>query len=138
MYKKLFRYLLVAILSASVSLILNQHVNTVDAKSIVKTIMHNAQACDLYGDKVKGKYTAYTQVTVDDDPISFRFKPFAPGYEISGKNKYIKASNIDGVKRKIKHNSFVYATSSRRADSRLLKKVRRLQLMAIPSNLRTV
>ena len=122
MTKKLFRYLAVAILGISASLVLNQQTNTVEAKSIVKTVMHDAQAYDLYGDKVKGKYAAYTQVKLDDQPIPFSFKPFAPAYQIKGKKQYIKASNIDGVKRKVKRNSYVYATSSRRADSRLLKK----------------
>ncbi|AZA20735.1 SLAP domain-containing protein [Lactobacillus helveticus] len=35
---------------------------------------------------------------------------------------YIKASNIDGIKRTLKHNAYVYATSKRRADYTVLKK----------------
>ena len=122
MNKQFLHYVAATILSVCAIFVMNQKVNTVEAKSIVKTVMHDAQAYDLYGDKVKGKYAAYTQVKLDDQPIPFSFKPFAPAYQIKGKKQYIKASNIDGVKRKVKRNSYVYATSSRRADSRLLKK----------------
>lgn len=43
-------------------------------------------------------------------------------YKLTGKNQYVKVSNIDGVKRKVKHNAYVYATSTRRANHKVIKK----------------
>lgn len=40
---------------------------------------------------------------------------------MKNKKQYLKANNIDGVKRKVKHNSYVYASSTRKAELKVIK-----------------
>ena len=124
MNKKLVHYLAAGFLGLTAVLTFNQQVHTVQAKipSTIRTVMYTSQAYDEDGRKVEAKYPAFHQVKVEKKPLILTFKPYAPYYKISGKKQYIKANNIDGVKRKVKRNSYVYATSSRRADYRLIRK----------------
>ena len=124
MNKKLVHYLAAGFLGLTAVLTFNHQVHTVQAKvpSTIRTVMYTSQAYDENGQKVNAKYPAFRRVEVDKTPLILDFKPYAPYYKISGKKQYIKANNIDGVKRKVKRNSYVYATSSRRADYRLIRK----------------
>ena len=124
MNKKLVHYLAAGFLGLTAVLTFNHQVHTVQAKvpSTIRTVMYTSQAYDENGQKVNAKYPAFRRVEVDKTPLILDFKPYAPYYKISGKKQYIKANNIDGVKREVKHNSYVYATSSRRADYRLIRK----------------
>ncbi len=60
----------------------------------------------------------YNKVTVLGDKVSINGASY---YKI-GDNQYIKASNIDGTEKTLKHNAYVYATSKKRANKDVLKK----------------
>ena len=90
-----------------------------------KTIMHNAYYYKEDGttrannDKAK----RYESVTVAMSTKKIGDKNF---YEVIKDGKatgmYINADNIDGTKRTLKHNAYVYATSKKRANKVVLKK----------------
>ncbi|MCT3394471.1 S-layer protein [Lactobacillus helveticus] len=90
-----------------------------------KTIMHNAYFYDKDAKRVgTDKVTRYNTVTV-----AMNTTKLANGisyYEVieNGKatGKYINADNIDGTKRTLKHNAYVYKTSKKRANKVVLKK----------------
>ncbi len=93
--------------------------------SAAKTIMHNAYFYDKDAKRVgTDKVTRYNTVTV-----AMNTTKLANGvsyYEVieNGKatGKYINADNIDGTKRTLKHNAYVYKTSKKRANKVVLKK----------------
>nr|CAB46990.1 surface layer protein [Lactobacillus helveticus] len=90
-----------------------------------QTIMHNAYFYDKDAKRVgTDKVTRYNTVTV-----AMNTTKLANGisyYEVieNGKatGKYINADNIDGTKRTLKHNAYVYKTSKKRANKVVLKK----------------
>lgn len=90
-----------------------------------KTIMHNAYYYDKNAKRVgTDKATRYNAVTV-----AMNTTKLANGisyYEVieNGKatGKYINADNIDGTKRTLKHNAYVYESSKKRANKVVLKK----------------
>lgn len=90
-----------------------------------KTIMHNAYYYDKDAKRVgNDKVTRYNAVTV-----AMNTTKLANGisyYEVieNGKatGKYINADNIDGTKRTLKHNAYVYESSKKRANKVVLKK----------------
>ncbi|MCT0197425.1 S-layer protein [Lactobacillus helveticus] len=90
-----------------------------------KTIMHNAYYYNKDAKRVgTDKATRYNTVTV-----AMNTTKLANGisyYEVieNGKatGKYINADNIDGTKRTLKHNAYVYKTSKKRANKVVLKK----------------
>lgn len=95
---------------------------TVD--SVSKTIMHNAYYYDKDAKRVgTDKLTRYNSVTVSPKTTTINGKAY---YEVveNGKlsGKYINADNIDGTKRTLKHNAYVYASSKKRANKVVLKK----------------
>lgn len=93
--------------------------------SAAKTIMHNAYFYDKDAKRVgTDKVTRYNTVTV-----AMNTTKLANGisyYEVieNGKatGKFINADNIDGTKRTLKHNAYVYMTSNKRANKVVLKK----------------
>ena len=95
---------------------------TVD--SVSKTIMHNAYFYDKNAKRVgTDKLTRYNSVTVAMSTTKIGDKTY---YEVieNGKatGKFINADNIDGTKRTLKHNAYVYKTSKKRANKVVLKK----------------
>ena len=89
-----------------------------------KTIMHNAYYYDKDAKRVgTDKVTRYNKVTVATSTTKIGDKTY---YEVieNGKatGKFINADNIDGTKRTLKHNAYVYATSKKRANKFVLKK----------------
>ena len=95
---------------------------TVD--SVSKTIMHNAYFYDKNAKRVgTDKVTRYNKVTVATSTTKIGDKTY---YEVveNGKlsGKFINADNIDGTKRTLKHNAYVYKTSKKRANKVVLKK----------------
>ena len=96
---------------------------TVD--SVSKTIMHNAYFYDKNAKRVgTDKATRYNTVTVSMNKT--KFSNGIEYYEVieNGKatGKFINADNIDGTKRTLKHNAYVYASSKKRANKVVLKK----------------
>lgn len=79
--------------------------------SVRKTVMHNAIAYDKDGNKTSQKYYTYGSIYVDPTPVTIDGSQY---YKISGKDQYIKVTNIDGVTRKITHNAYIYRTSTQR------------------------
>ena len=101
----------------------NGKVTTVPSQS--KTIMHNAYFYDKNAKRVgTDKATRYNTVTVSMNKT--KFSNGIEYYEVieNGKatGKYINADNIDGTKRTLKHNAYVYKTSKKRANKVVLKK----------------
>ncbi|MEK3593664.1 SLAP domain-containing protein, partial [Lactobacillus crispatus] len=89
-----------------------------------KTIMHNAYYYDKDAKRVgTDKLTRYNSVTVAMSTTKIGDKTY---YEVieNGKatGKFINADNIDGTKRTLKHNAYVYKTSKKRANKVVLKK----------------
>ena len=89
-----------------------------------KTIMHNAYFYDKDAKRVgTDKVTRYNTVTVATSTTTINGKAY---YEVveNGKlsGKFINADNIDGTKRTLKHNAYVYKTSKKRANKVVLKK----------------
>ena len=92
--------------------------------SVAKTIMHNAYYYDKDAKRVgTDKLTRYNSVTVSPKTTTINGKAY---YEVveNGKlsGKFINADNIDGTKRTLKHNAYVYKTSKKRANKVVLKK----------------
>lgn len=100
----------------------NGKVTTVE--SVSKTIMHNAYYYDKDAKRVgTDKLTRYNSVTVSPKTTTINGKAY---YEVveNGKatGKFINADNIDGTKRTLKHNAYVYKSSKKRANKVVLKK----------------
>ena len=92
--------------------------------SVQKTIMHNAYYYDKDAKRVgTDKLTRYNSVNVSPKTTTFNGKTY---YEVveNGKlsGKFINADNIDGTKRTLKHNAYVYRSSKKRANKVVLKK----------------
>ncbi|MCT0165172.1 s-layer protein [Lactobacillus helveticus] len=79
--------------------------------SVRKTVMHNSIAYDKDGNKTGQKYYTYGSISVDPTPVTINGSQY---YKISGKDQYVKVTNIDGVTRKITHNAYIYRTSTQR------------------------
>ena len=89
-----------------------------------KTVMHNAYFYDKNGKRVgSDKVTRYNSATVAMSTTTISGKAY---YEVieNGKatGKFINAANIDGTKRTLKHNAYVYKSSKKRANKVVLKK----------------
>jgi hypothetical protein len=100
----------------------NGKVTTVPSQT--KTIMHNAYFYDKNAKRVgTDKLTRYNSVTVSPKTTTINGVAY---YEVveNGKlsGKFINADNIDGTKRTLKHNAYVYKTSKKRANKVTLKK----------------
>ena len=92
--------------------------------SVPKTIMHNAYYYDKDAKRVgTDKLTRYNSVNVSPKTTTISGKAY---YEVveNGKlsGKFINADNIDGTKRTLKHNAYVYRSSKKRANKVVLKK----------------
>ncbi|MDE7056024.1 MAG: SLAP domain-containing protein, partial [Lactobacillus sp.] len=93
-------------------------------KELAKTgevkVMHNSYIYDKNHNRIgTGKIATYSEVSVYGT-TTINGKKF---YRISAtKDQYIDAENVDGVKRPLKHNAYVYATSKKRANKTVMKK----------------
>jgi hypothetical protein len=86
--------------------------------------MHNAYYYDKDAKRVgTDKVTRYNTVAVATSTTKIGDKTY---YEVveNGKlsGKFINADNIDGTKRTLKHNAYVYKSSKKRANKVVLKK----------------
>ncbi|MDE7055816.1 MAG: SLAP domain-containing protein [Lactobacillus sp.] len=87
---------------------------------VEKTIMHNAYYYGKDGKRVgTDKITRYNKISVVDKLVSIDGKSY---YKVANKNLYINADNIDGTSRTLKHNAYIYKTSTKRANKQVLKK----------------
>ena len=99
-----------ALMTVAPLAVLTNTTNEVQAAT-TKAVMHTALAYDKDGNSTGVKYNAYQYVTVESKPVKIVGSLY---YKVSGKDQYIKATNIDGVKRKITHNTYIYRTSTGR------------------------
>src|SRR5699024_9469527 len=89
-----------------------------------KTIMHNAYYYDKDAKRVgTDKITRYSKVTVATSTTKIGDKTY---YEViesrKTTEKYINGENIDGTKRTLKENAYIYDTPNKLADRIVLKK----------------
>lgn len=93
--------------------------NNGQAKTITKTLMHTAIAYDSDGHSTGKKYYAYRQLTFSAIKQNIKGSMY---YNVQNTGDYIKVGNIDGTKRTLTRNAYIYATSTRRSSYTLLKK----------------
>ena len=62
---------------------------------------------------------AYDTYSVVSEPVTINGAKF---YKLAGKDQYIKVGNVDGTSRTLKHNSYVYKSTGKRANKKTLKK----------------
>ncbi|RHW50817.1 cell surface protein [Lactobacillus bombicola] len=87
---------------------------------VTKKVMHNAYIYDANHKRVGDKtLAAYTNVDVYGKATKLADGSLV--YKI-GDNQYVMADNIDGTERTLTHNAYVYKTSTKRADRRVLRK----------------
>ena len=96
------------------------HAAEVDNEPVSKVLMHTAVIYDKDGNNtgIKYKSSPYTEVVVDPSPVTINggqyYKVSVQFYGKSHDNRYIKATNLDGVRRKVTHNTYIYSTSTKR------------------------
>ena len=92
--------------------------------TVSKRIMHNAYYYDKNHKRIgTDRVTRYNDVTVVDKTFSIDGRPFYKlADKVDGQEAYIDADNIDGTPRTLKHNAYVYKTSKKRANKKVLKK----------------
>ena len=84
------------------------------------TIMHISTIYDKTGKATnEPALRAYDTVSVVSDPVTINNAKF---YKLAGKDQYIKVGNVDGTSRTLKHNSYVYKSTGKRANKKTLKK----------------
>ena len=88
-------------------------------KIVTKTLMHTALAYNADGHSTGKKYYAYRRLTLSVNTQNIQGSMY---YLVQGTNDYVKVGNIDGTKRTLTHNAYIYATSTRRSSYTLLKK----------------
>lgn len=91
----------------------------VKTKTVTKKLMHTSILYDKNGNPTDEKYTAYRDVTINQEIVDINGSSFV---KLADKSAYIKSSNVYGNGRVLKHNAYIYATSTRRADRTVLKK----------------
>ena len=104
------------------------NVTSTAAQETTKTvkIMHIATIYDK-NDKATHEpaLRAYNTVSVVSDPVSLKDEKGNDAgkfYKLAGKDQYIKVGNVDGTKRTLKHNSYVYKSTGKRRGKTVLKK----------------
>lgn len=83
-----------------------------------KTIMHKAYVYDKNGNHGSEAIGAYNKVTVYGGVVLINNREY---YKI-GENRYVVLNNVDGKKRVLKHNAYVYNNKGRRVWVATLRK----------------
>lgn len=86
-------------------------VQAADTNVTNKMIMHTAVAYDKDGNSTGVKYNAFSYAKLVASPVKIGDGIY---YKVADKDQYLKATNIDGVTRRITHNTYIYSTSTRR------------------------
>lgn len=99
----------------------NGVVNTPAAETTkTVTIMHISAIYDKNGVATHDPaLRAYDTYSVVSEPVTINGAKF---YKLAGKDQYIKVGNVDGTSRSLKHNSYVYKSTGKRANKKTLKK----------------
>ncbi|MBC6369883.1 hypothetical protein ERK17_03255 [Lactobacillus kullabergensis] len=89
------------------------------ADKVKKTVMHNAYIYDKDHKRV-GTNMLRAYSTVEVIGAATKLADGSLVYSI-GDNQYVMADNIDGTSRTLSHNAYVYKTSKKRANRKVLK-----------------
>lgn len=103
-----------ALMAVSPMLPLSSQAHTVqaaDTNAVNKMVMHTAVAYDKDGNSTGVKYNAFSYARLVASPVKIGDGIY---YKVADKDQYLKATNIDGVTRRITHNTYIYSTSTRR------------------------
>ena len=87
---------------------------------VAKKVMHNSYIYDKNHKRI-GTNVLAAYSTVNVYGTTTKLADGSLVYKI-GDNQYVMADNIDGTARVLSHNAYVYKTSKKRADRRVLKK----------------
>lgn len=86
-------------------------VQAADTNVTNKMIMHTAVAYDKDGNSTGVQYNTFSYAKLVASPVKIGDGIY---YKVADKDQYLKATNIDGVTRRITHNTYIYSTSTRR------------------------
>ena len=90
-----------------------------DATKTTVFTMHKALMYDKNGNKTGKAFRQFRNIDVYADKVTIGNTQY---YRIYNTLYYVKAANIDGTKRMLKKNSYIYKTGSQRANKKVLKK----------------
>ncbi|MGN1272410.1 MAG: SLAP domain-containing protein [Lactobacillus sp.] len=90
-----------------------------DATQITVYTMHKALMYDKNGKKTGKAFREFRNIPVYSNKVTINGKKY---YRVYNTLYYVNAANIDGTKRMLKKNAYVYATGSKRANKKVLKK----------------
>lgn len=90
-----------------------------DATKITVYTMHKALMYDKNGNKTGKAFREFRNIDVYSNKVTIKGTQY---YRVYNTFYYVKAANIDGTKRMLKKNAYVYATGSKRANNKVLKK----------------
>ena len=81
--------------------------------------MHKALMYDKNGNKTGKAFRQFRNIDVYSKKVTINGKQY---YRVYNTFYYVRAANIDGTKRMLKKNSYIYQTGSKRANKKVLKK----------------
>ena len=81
--------------------------------------MHKALMYDKNGNKTGKAFRQFRNIDVYSNKVTINGTQY---YRVYNTFYYVKAANIDGTKRMLKKNSYIYQTGSKRANKKVLKK----------------
>lgn len=90
-----------------------------DSTPTTKFLMHAAL---LYNQDLKPsgkKFRQFRKIDVYADPVTLSGKKY---YRVVKTLYYVNAANVDGTKRRLTRNAYIYATGKKRANKKVLKK----------------
>ena len=90
-----------------------------DATKTTVFTMHKALMYDKNGNKTGKAFRQFRNIDVYADKVTIGNTQY---YRVYNTLYYVKAANIDGTKRMLKKNSYIYKTGSQRANKKVLKK----------------
>ena len=90
-----------------------------DATKITVYTMHKALMYDKNGNKTGKAFRQFRNIDVYSNKVTINGTQY---YRVYNTFYYVKAANIDGTKRMLKKNSYIYQTGSKRANKIVLKK----------------
>lgn len=90
-----------------------------DATKTTVFTMHKALMYDKSGNKTGKAFREFRNIDVYSNKVTIKGTQY---YRVYNTFYYVKAANIEGTKRMLKKNAYVYATGSKRANKKVLKK----------------
>lgn len=90
-----------------------------DATKTTVFTMHKTLMYDKNGNKTGKAFRQFRNIDVYSNKVTINGTQY---YRVYNTFYYVKATNIDGTKRMLKKNSYIYQTGSKRANKKVLKK----------------